>query len=63
MNNLVASQSNCNMNDLSAGQKISKYGNFKGTLWKSTKDIFPVHWKMCGFVRIENLLAPTFKIP
>ena len=31
--------------------------NFKGTLWNSTQNILPIHWKMCILFTGENLRA------
>ena len=31
--------------------------NFKGTLWNSTQNILPIHWKMCILFTSENLRA------
>ena len=35
--------------------------NFKGTLWNSTQNILPIHWKICNLFNCENLRALTFK--
>ena len=35
--------------------------NFKGTLWNSTQNILPIHWKMCILSTSENLRALRFK--
>ena len=34
--------------------------NFKGTLWHSTKNISPIHWKSRSWLRSENLRAHRF---
>ena len=31
--------------------------NFKGSLWNSTQNILPIHWKMCILFTGENLRA------
>ena len=35
--------------------------NFKGTLWNSTQNILPIHWKICFLYNIEILRAHRFK--
>ena len=35
--------------------------NFKGTLWNSTQNILPIHWKMRFLYNIEILRALRFK--
>ena len=30
--------------------------NFKGSLWNSTQNILPIHWKMCRWLKIYELL-------
>ena len=35
--------------------------NFKGTLWNSTQNIFPIHWKVWFLYNIEILRALKFK--
>ena len=35
--------------------------NFKGTLWNSTQNLLPIHWKMCTSFAGENLRAVRFK--
>ena len=35
--------------------------NFKGTLWNSTQNILPIHWKMWILFTTENLRALIFK--
>ena len=35
--------------------------NFKGNLWNSTQNIFPIQWKISFLYKIENLRAPRIK--
>ena len=35
--------------------------NFKGTLWNSTQNILPIHWKIWFLYNMEILRAPGFK--
>ena len=35
--------------------------NFKGTLWNSTQNILPIHWKILSSFRSKNLRAHTLK--
>ena len=35
--------------------------NFKGTLWNSTQNILPIHWKICLLYNIGILRPLTFK--
>ena len=34
--------------------------NFKGSLWNSTQNIWPIHWKMCSLLTTEDLRVPRF---
>ena len=36
-------------------------GNFKGTLWNSTQNILPIHWRIWFLYNIEILRALRFK--
>ena len=37
--------------------------NFKGTLWNSTQNIWPIHWKIWFLYNNESLRALRFKSP
>ena len=37
--------------------------DFKGTLWNSTQNIFPIHWKMRSLLKREDIRAPKFMDP
>ena len=37
--------------------------NFKGTVWNSTQNILPIHWKIWFLYNTEILKAPRFKSP
>ena len=34
--------------------------NFKGTLWNSTQNIWPIHWRICFLYNIETLRVLIF---
>ena len=34
--------------------------NFKSTLWTSSHNIVPIHWKMCSLLGSKNFRAPRF---
>ena len=58
----VPSQIQCFIKDLSFNVWVRYFvWNFKGTLWNSTQNISPIHWKIWLLYNIEILRALRFK--